>query len=302
MWSTHDQGQPEHPRRRPAVLQYRLADPRQRPERRRFGAGRGGRQRPVRCRPRAATAASTAPSTTANGASGAPAAQADYNYPWQSSSGATGAQYFYRQLTNKVLWCDNSSPYWPRNSTITGCNGGIPNPGPSTFRKRATRRGWSATRCGRVAQLHALRPARPACRRSTASPAQAVRARTRPARARLPECLACTCNNDTVPVPAKRCSSQRCRLQRERRLPGCARARPSGCTGGNPVYQKVGSPACTSVLFDPYTNANTDRRRCCRMPTTVNGGVVCRHNNLAYTQAGSPATGRPVLLRPHQHR
>ena len=47
----------------------------------------------------------------ASAASGAPAVVDDYNYPYQSSSGATGTQYFYRLLANKTLWCDTTSPY-----------------------------------------------------------------------------------------------------------------------------------------------------------------------------------------------
>ena len=64
-------------------------------------------------------------------ASGAPATavagvEMGYNYPWQKTSGAEDPKYFYRQLSTKVLWCDSSSPWWPRTSTITGCNGGTP--------------------------------------------------------------------------------------------------------------------------------------------------------------------------------
>ena len=46
-----------------------------------------------------------------------------YNYPWQSSSGVKGAQYFYQQLSVKTLWCDKTSPYWPQTKTLTGCIG-----------------------------------------------------------------------------------------------------------------------------------------------------------------------------------
>ena len=67
-----------------------------------------------------ASAVSGAPATAVAGV------EMGYNYPWQSSSGATGAQYFYKQLSNKILYCDNSSPYWPRTNVITSCNGGAP--------------------------------------------------------------------------------------------------------------------------------------------------------------------------------
>ena len=55
-----------------------------------------------------------------------PAVQDDYNYPYNSSSGATGAQYFFRSVGTKTLWCDKTSPYCPRNSTITAARGGTP--------------------------------------------------------------------------------------------------------------------------------------------------------------------------------
>ncbi len=65
-------------------------------------------------------------------ASGAPATavagvEYGYNYPWQSSTGAVGAQYFWKNtVANKTLWCDKTSPYYPRSTTITACNGGVP--------------------------------------------------------------------------------------------------------------------------------------------------------------------------------
>ncbi len=55
-------------------------------------------------------------------ASGAPATavagvEYGYNYPWQSSTGAVGAQYFWKNnVANKTLWCDQTSPYYPRNT------------------------------------------------------------------------------------------------------------------------------------------------------------------------------------------
>ena len=225
---------------------------------------------------------------TANAATGAPAAQADYNYPWQSSSGATGAQYFYRQLANKVLWCDNSSPWWPRSSTITGCNGGIPNPGPSVPQTCNTQ----GLVCNPTAASRNYTPA--ACKTGLTSEycvaGTGGSGANTPGTGTLPECLACTCNNDTVPVPAKRCSSSGAACNVNADCPNVPGPTVS-CTGGNPVYQKVGSPSCTSVLFNPHTNANTTTTLLADANDSVTGGVVCRHNNLAYVQAGLPAPG-----------
>jgi hypothetical protein len=63
--------------------------------------------------------------------SGAPAVattDTHYQYPWSpSTAGTTGPEYFYRQLGTKVLWCDNTSPWWPRAAgVITSCSGGTP--------------------------------------------------------------------------------------------------------------------------------------------------------------------------------
>ncbi len=158
----------------------------------------------------------------ANGALGVPAVPADYNYPWQSSSGANGGQYFYRQLGTKVLWCDNSSPYWPRNSTITGCNGGVPVPGANIPQTCVTQ----ALVCNPTAALRNYTPA--ACK--TGLPSEYCVAGTggsggsTPGTGSLPECLACNCNLGYGAGSREKVQQQWRRVRRQRRLPSRARA------------------------------------------------------------------------------
>jgi len=67
---------------------------------------------------------------------GSPAAVADYNYPWQPTGNLStnfGKQFFWQTLSTKRIWCDKTSPYWPRTKgAIIGCTlGGTPTGGSS---------------------------------------------------------------------------------------------------------------------------------------------------------------------------
>lgn len=232
--------------------------------------------------------------------SGAPAVEADYNYPWQSSSGATGAQYFYRPLNNKVLWCDNTSPYWPRNicttsGCITGCNGGTPNYGGTPVKQTCNK---NANQCNSVAASRNYNPT--ACKTDPAAmycaPGTGGSGSNTPGTGTLPECLACNCIADQ-PVANGKCSGTGAVCTGNYGVLGGNTAECpdtntiiTSCTGGNPVYSKVGSPSCTTVLFDPYTNANVASGQTMLADAGANG-VVCRHNNQTYTITGIPAAG-----------
>ena len=226
---------------------------------------------------------------TANAAPGAPAAQADYNYPWQSSSGCDGRAVLLppaaqqgalvRQLVALVaaqfddhgLQRRHPRPRPERSANLQHAGAGLQperrvaqlhpcrlqdRPAVGVLRRRHRRFGRGYSRNG-----HAFRSA-------WHVPATTIRCRS-PAKRCSSSGAACNVNADCPAVPGPTAS----------------------CTGGNPVYPKVGSPSCTSVLFNPFTNTNTTTTLLADANDSVTGGVVCRHNNLAYTQAGIPAPG-----------
>ena len=209
----------------------------------------------------------------ASAASGAPATavlgvEMGYNYPWQSSSGATGAQYFYRQLSNKILWCDNSSPYWPRTATISACNGGAAVFGGAPTKQTCVKN-VDTFSCNPVVASRNFTPA--ACKTDPAAkyctPGTGGSGSNTPGTGGLPECIACNCNNDflTVGVNGK-CSSSGAACNANYGVLGGNLAQcpdvPNGaitsCGVGTPIYAKA-TAACTGapagVLFDPATNA-----------------------------------------------
>ncbi|MFO1412486.1 MAG: PilC/PilY family type IV pilus protein [Burkholderiales bacterium] len=231
--------------------------------------------------------------------SGAPAAVADYNYPWQSSSGANGPQYFYRQLSNKSLWCDNTSPYWPRSTgTITGCQGGTPiYTGGTTNQQKCNK---DSNVCNPTLALRTYNPA--SCKTDPPAmycvPGTGGSGSGTPGTGSLPECLACNCVADT-PVNSGHCSINTgtvCTgtygvLGGNAACPDVTTTGTlTGCSGGTPIYAKVGSPSCTTVLWDPYTNANVAAGTTLLADSNA-AGVVCRHNNQSYTIAGVPSVG-----------
>ena len=156
-----------------------------------------------------------------------------YNYPWQKSSGSEDAKYFYRQLSNKTLWCDNTSPWYPRNTRH------------HQLQRRHARhervRPATVQQAGQSLQSGS-RPGNytPAGMRTTDPPALYCVPGTggsgsgTPGTGSLPECLACNCIANTDPVRRLgRCSitNAACdattgsvrRTRRQHRVPGSTR-------------------------------------------------------------------------------
>jgi hypothetical protein len=228
----------------------------------------------------------------ANAALGVPAVQADYNYPWQSSSGATGGEYFYRQLANKVLWCDNSSPYWPRNSTITSCNGGVPVPGANVRANLRDASAWSATRRPRRA-ITRLPPCKTGLavrilrRRTPAAPA-----RTRPERARFLSAWPATATWTRCRSPARNAAAVAPRASSTPIALPC-RAHRQLHRLANPCVSEgrlagVHVRAVRSVHQREHRGRDHAR---CRTPYEPNGAVSCAVTTTSFTR-------RPACLRP----
>lgn len=222
----------------------------------------------------------------ASAASGAPAADADYNYPWQSSNGTVDAKFFYRQLGNKVLWCDTTSPYYPKNTAqITGCVGGTPignnvsqtcNPNPKVCNPDVGARNYNPSACK-------TDPAERYC-----APGTGGSGSNTPGTGTVPECLACTCIADTPPATFGKCSitGSACNVNAD--CPDQT-TNITSCSGGTPTYAND-SAACGKLLFNPYTNAVVVPNR--SMLDDANGdGVVCRRNNRTYAVMGTPGVG-----------
>jgi len=225
----------------------------------------------------------------ASAASGAPAVSDDYNYPYQSSSGGTGAQYFYKTMSNKTLYCDTTSPYYPRGAVIGSCNAGVPvaagAPTVQTCNKKSKT-------CDPTVALRVYTTAAPLnCKTDDkalfCAPGVNGSDSFSPGTGGVPECQACTCNATYQPAGGN-CSSSGAACTGPYGVAGGDLAEcpniPNGtitsCTGGNPVYNQV-TATCTALMFDPNTNLtyvpNTS------MLADANGtGVVCRHNNMTY--------------------
>jgi len=227
----------------------------------------------------------------------APAVQDDYNYPYQSSSGVNGAQYFYRQLGSKVLWCDNTSPWWPRAAgVITSCGpGGTPVMGPATQQKCNA----PTAQCNPVPASRNFTPA--ACKTPDplyCKPNTGGSDGNSPGTGDVPECQKCTCNADFTPAQGKcsstgaSCSAPYGSLGNNPSCPDIASATIVSCSTGTPVYQynKLGTVACNSVMWDPSTNAPTSPAITMLQDAdgvSPNGlGLVCRHNNQTYATGG----------------
>ena len=240
-------------------------------------------------------------------ASGAPAVLEDYNYPYQSSSGATGTQYFYRQLTNKILYCDRSSPYWPKTTgAIIGCTlGGTPTCGglPCAPQKQTCNLSTPGKTCNPTVALRNFTPA--ACKTPNALyclPSVGGSDSFSPGTGTAPECLSCTCNADYQPPNTKKCSITGAGCTTVCGVPGCNVAEcpdqpapaPNGCSAGVPIYSyvPVSSPACTATLWDPVANAPLVPATTLLQDSNAQG-YVCRHNNQVYAVSGAPAAGGP---------
>ncbi|MEO8136507.1 MAG: hypothetical protein ABI831_21335, partial [Betaproteobacteria bacterium] len=239
-----------------------------------------------------ASAVSGAPATAVAGV------EMGYNYPWQSSSGAKGAQYFYQQLSVRSLWCDKTSPYWPRSGVIIGCTlGGTPTGGSTVSQVCRT---TNANVCNPTAALRNFTP--PACKPPIGLPvtycpngvggSDSFSTGT----GTSPECLSCKCNTDFV-QPTKACrislvsgvgGGQACAVDAD--CPTYTTL-PTGCSVGLPMYQNTpaASAACNSVLWDPVTQTNTATTLLTDAgPPGSSGapGTTCRHNNYSYTVGG----------------
>ena len=211
-------------------------------------------------------------------ASTAPAIQDDYNYPYNSSSGATGAQYFFRAVGTKTLWCDKTSPYYPRNTTIASCTGGTPvytAPVPQTCVTQALICGTGSSKT--------YNPA--ACNPATSgwlAGEWCAGGQAAGATGTLPECKSCGCVSDTAPSPARKCSLSGLACVTNSDCPDFSNTIAS-CSGGIPVYTKAPTPACTGsplgVMWDPVANAPGTTTL---LADSNGAGVVCRHNNFAY--------------------
>ena len=233
-------------------------------------------------------------------ASGAPAVLDDYNYPYRSSSGATGAQYFYTTLANKALWCDKTSPYWPQVPTLTGCGVGTAVRGPTTVRtcvKNSNTMSCNPTPASRnyTPAVCKTDPAAKYCAPGTGSPPSGSNT---PGTGSPPECVACNCNNDFLTLGVNgTCSptSAFCNANygvlggNQAQCPDILGAITS-CIGGTPsyTYASAGSASCSSLMWDPVAKASGVTT----LLTDSNGaGVVCRHNNQTYAVTGLPTAG-----------
>jgi len=225
----------------------------------------------------------------ASAVSSAPAVGGDYNYPYQSSSGATGAQYFYMTMSNKTIYCDTTSPYYPRGAVIGSCNAGAPIAAGAPTVQTCNQQ---AKTCDPVVASRVYTTAAPLnCK--TDNPALFCAPNiggsdgNSPGIGELPECQACTCNATYQPVGGT-CSSSGAACTGPYGAPGgdlaecpnIANGTITSCTGGNPVYNQV-TATCTALMFDPATNTTFVPHTSMFADANANG-VVCRHNNMTY--------------------
>ena len=254
------------------------------------------------------SAASGAPATAVTGV------EMGYNYPWQSSSGAKGAQYFYQQLNVKTLWCDKTSPYWPQTATLTGCIGGTPtyaaaaqqkcNQNAKTCNPTPALRNFVQTACKNVLNSP-FEPSSKYCAPGVNgsdgnSPGTSVIAT---------ECLACNCLNDYQPAGGKcsintgvSCVAPYGTLGTNAACPDVPGAL-TGCGTGTNVYTyaPAGSANCTTGMWDPVAKVTTGTTL---LADSNANGLACRHNNQTYAVAGAPLpsngpTGLFIYSRTH---
>ena len=208
-----------------------------------------------------------------------------YDYPYRSSSGANGPEYFYRQLGNKILYCDKTSPYWPRvKGAIIGCTlGGTPTCGglPCTpvITKQTCNLSTPAKTCNPTPALRNFTPS--VCKTPSALyclPSVGGSDSFSPGTGTAPECEPCTCDKDYQPANTKKCSVVGNACTSVCGVPGCDTAEcpdqsvtpaPNGCSAGVPIYNytPAGSATCTAVARGTPSPARRRRRRRCRTPT-----------------------------------
>jgi type IV pilus assembly protein PilY1 len=221
-------------------------------------------------------------------ANGAPAVTNDYNYPYNSSTGATGTQYFFRNLSFKQLWCDLTSPKWPHAGTgtacVTTCSAGVTVTTPQTCNVTGT----TSACCTGVGSPAGCPGA------STYTPAGCNTSLLycSPGLGSAPECIGgCACNQ-RVNGNAAKCSitGAGCNCTGV----GCVPVNPNnpscpdqvtGCTLGGTLTTtcKASTVACNSFTWDPVAGAPTTTT----LLQDANGaGEVCRHNNQTYVIGG----------------
>ena len=195
-----------------------------------------------------------------------PAVVDDYNYPYKSSSGAVGTQYFYQQLANKILYCDTTSPFWPRNGTIIGCTaGGTPTCGgvacPVT--QQTCNLNTPAKTCNPTPASRNFTPA--GCKPPLVTPALWCAPSTggsdsfSSGTGTVPECQACTCNADYQPANTKKCSVTGAACTsvcgsaglRHRRVPGSTRGAERLQHGGADLWRSRGERELHVVHLGP---------------------------------------------------
>ncbi len=247
-------------------------------------------------------------------ASGAPAVVDDYNYPYQpSAAGVTGPQYFYRLLANKVLWCDTTSPYWPRTTTGATCTKTC-TAGVIINSSQTCNAGGATTACctaiGAPAGCAGVSTYNPAGCRAAAGlnpPLYCGPFGTGSA----PECQSCACNNlptgtnGTCSITGAGCGcvGAGC-VPTKNGNPACP-DQPTGCTLGGTLVTTCTAPAasaaCTSLTWDPVAGVYSGTPPSLMPATTLlqdsnNLGVVCRHNNLVYAVTRRSRGRRPLYL------
>jgi Tfp pilus tip-associated adhesin PilY1 len=253
--------------------------------------------------------------------SGAPATavatvEMGYNYPWRSSSGANGPQYFWQVLSVKTLWCDRTSPYWPRNGNIVNCTaGGVPTCGGGPCPITPEKCNAPAAQCNPTPSLRNFNPA--ACDSSPLYCLPNVNGSdsTSPGTGTAPECIPCTCKNDYTASTGK-CSlntGNNCspppaygvvRPVGDPQCPGRPQT-PDGCSAGVPIYGgPAGSASCTSFMWDPVAGVYSNNPLSSMYPgrtllddagkpaagaanTSGAPGTTCRHNNYTYAVGGA---------------
>lgn len=237
-----------------------------------------------------------------NYASRSPPTTGDYQYPWRKTSGIDDTKYFWRNGGNMTLWCDKSSPRWPRSCTASGSTYTCP-PGetyvpPATLPQACVQTG---TTTGCLGFTTTYDP--PGCNTDPRYGA--------PGPCAGPECLHCasstTCTGGTGIIgktgvcrlsstlsggsgAACNCSGASCTL------PACPDFNPGGigsCSGGSPATLDPGTTTCSpksgdcsDKLWDSATNAEAVPNVTLLQDSNTLG-EVCRHNNQAYSDGTS---------------